>query len=130
MKADKITLLSLITTHSVSTHSARVVASFKSLRAPVFGWRLMKSKEISCLSLSPWSSVLHTIEDSQSCSLLQSNKSSLKRDILARRRNGRDRLGCDQLASAAPGEWTREPPVPARRHLEQDTQVEKILRGK
>lgn len=69
--------------------AARRSWSFKSLRAPAFGWRLMKSKEISCLSLSPLSSALHTIEESQSSSLLQPNKSALKRDILARRTNGR-----------------------------------------
>ncbi|KAL7374039.1 hypothetical protein ABVT39_020699 [Epinephelus coioides] len=80
-------------------------------------------KETRSLSLSPWSSVLHSVEDGHSCRLLQPNKSALKRDILARRRNGRLAVAATSLSPPLPGNGG-ELPVPAQRHLEPDTQVE------
>lgn len=76
--------------------------------------RLIKSKEIGTVSLSPWSSVLHTVEGSRSCSLLQPNKSALKRDILARRsRDWRPpAVEATRSPPPLPGNW-RELPVPA-----------------
>lgn len=82
----------------------------------------MKSKEFGTVSLSPWSSALHTVEDSRSRSLLQPNKSDLKRDMLAQR-SGRNRWKRRARLRRSRGmeEGARQQP---QRHLEPDTQVE------
>lgn len=112
--------------HFCVTHSARVVAKLhKSLRAPAFGLGLMKSKESSLPGISPSPSVLHAVEGSQSCSLLQPNKSALKRDILARRGNGT--VAVWKQAARLRRSWAMEvgcTGYPTRRHLQPDAHVE------
>ncbi len=113
MKADKDNL-------TFSNHDARFghpLGARRSEASKVYAPRHsvgdeMKSKEMSCPSLSPWFSVLHTAEDSQSCSLLQPNKSALKRDILARRRNWGLAVKATSLSPPLPGNGG-ELPVPA-----------------
>lgn len=79
-------------------------------------------------SVSPlcWSSVFHSSGDSPLCRLLQPNKSALKRDIFARRRNWGTRRGSDRFVSAAPRD-EEERSRCQRRHGE--TNTEKGPRG-
>lgn len=48
----------------------------------------------------------------------------MKRDILARHRNGTAAVSSDQLVFAAPGEWRRAPGTNTKIHLQPDAQVE------